>query len=646
MYQTFCRVIAITAAAVSVDAVAQWPQFWNLEGDQPDYAVSVVRDHRGNIIVAGSTLNWPTEQLNIYVRKYSPSGTPVWGRPYDLSFGVEIAVSVGVDASNNVYVCGYGYNSGYGKDAIVVKYNEGGDLQWAKTDIRLYSDARDDEPVDMAVTPDGYVYIAGRTSHPTIQPERAIFTARVNPDGTLQEIRGKQFYHEGAPRDTVAEGIAVDANKKVTVVGWSKVDVPNVDPVDWALVHYNGSLSTEEWSELWDPTTGQVSNYAYDVDVDAAGNIYVTGNGYVEPLAAQEAVGVLTQSWTEQHVVRWDADGAGWWGQIHADPTEEDSGLFVKVRDNLVFVTGRSKDRDGTWDIVTFAHAASNGASQNGFPQIFPNLASGVSDQDEEPTGFAVAGRSLYICGWQKNVSNSSIADFLGLRYLDQGQDPTGWLVWDGPGAGNLQDIARGVAITGGGMAHITGYVYTGAPPAGRFEDYATLQFFGRVDNRVTIAPDSYTIVRGIPISGNLASVASSDDDRLVVQKGLVFGTTEWPVTVEFTGPIDPNEGETFSLSELVLRVECSVLSGQISCSLEFWNFDTESWDVMDQRDASSGTDDIGFAISIPNPARYRKSTSSEHYVKCRIRFRPNGPVSGDNWQARMDRVNWEVMYN
>ncbi|MFA5782131.1 MAG: SBBP repeat-containing protein, partial [Bacteroidales bacterium] len=149
-----------------------------------DDAYSVAADASGNIYVAGvfssPTLSFGSTTLtnaggyDIFLTKYDAGGNVLWAKSAG-GTGNDLAYSVAVDTSGNIYVAGYFRsptiafgittltNAG-SRDIFLAKYDAAGNVFWAKsaggTDY--------DEANSVAVNASGNIYVAGVFRSPTI----------------------------------------------------------------------------------------------------------------------------------------------------------------------------------------------------------------------------------------------------------------------------------------------------------------------------------------------------------------------------------------------------------------------------------------------------------------------------------------------
>ncbi|HRE11636.1 MAG TPA: SBBP repeat-containing protein, partial [Ignavibacteria bacterium] len=92
-----------------------------------DYANAIVVDNAGNVYVTGES--WGNDDLNgdYLTVKYNANGVLQWAKRYNgPSSKNDKALSIGLDANNNVYVTGGSEQQGKGYDYLTVKYNPSG----------------------------------------------------------------------------------------------------------------------------------------------------------------------------------------------------------------------------------------------------------------------------------------------------------------------------------------------------------------------------------------------------------------------------------------------------------------------------------------------------------------------------------------
>ena len=100
-----------------------WTQTYDNAAHLDDAANGVAIDASGNVVVGGfETL--PNGTSDAWVRKYSPAGAPLWTQAYNgAADGNDTVNFVAIDASANVYACGFETTAGaQGQNAWLRKY--------------------------------------------------------------------------------------------------------------------------------------------------------------------------------------------------------------------------------------------------------------------------------------------------------------------------------------------------------------------------------------------------------------------------------------------------------------------------------------------------------------------------------------------
>jgi len=95
-------------------------------------------------------------------------------------------------------------------------------------------------------------------------------------------------------------------------------------------------------------------------------------------------------------------------------------------------------------------------------------------------------------------------------------------------------------------------------------------------NNGITVRPDEFNVFRGFYNSGDLDSLLGSDDNKLCFNPGIVLKPSEAPVTLDFLGTL-PND----SPASLDVTIESSANTVGLELTVSFWNFSTNSWDVV-----------------------------------------------------------------
>ncbi len=276
-------------------------------GSYHDWAYSVAVDNSGNIYMTGvfqsPTISFGSITLtnddntgnytDLFLAKYDTDGNVLWaksagGTSYDW------AMSVSVDASDKVLVSGYFYgptltfgsidltnvNAMYG-DTFIAKYDESGNVIWAKSAGGTFDDA----VYSVAADSSGNIYMTGNFRSPTLTfgtttltntGESDIFLAKYNADGDVLWAKSAI----GSDSD-IGNSVATDVIGNAYLTGhfysptitFETTTLTNAGSADIYLVKYdiNGNL-------LWAKSVGGTDNDgAVSVAMDAFDNAYITG---------------------------------------------------------------------------------------------------------------------------------------------------------------------------------------------------------------------------------------------------------------------------------------------------------------------------------------------------------------------------------
>jgi septum formation inhibitor MinC len=247
-------------------------------------AATVAVDAVGNVYVAGLTRgafagNTSQGNNDVFVAKFN-SSLVLQGAVKQFGTSEDDSVySVVVDAVGDVYVAGWtegafaGYTNPGGDDGFVAKFNSSLVLQGT---VKQFGTSEDDLAYSVAVDGSGNVYVAGWTGGAfagnTSQGGVDVFVAKFNSSLVLQGTV-KQF---GTSEIDLVTSVAVDAAGNVYVAGWTEgafAGSENQGSSDAFVAKFNSSLVLQDTVQF-----GSLgSDVATSMAVDAAGNVYVVG---------------------------------------------------------------------------------------------------------------------------------------------------------------------------------------------------------------------------------------------------------------------------------------------------------------------------------------------------------------------------------
>jgi len=275
-----------------------WSRRYNGTGNGKDVANAIAVDGDGNVYVTGGSTGAGTADLDIVTIKYDSSGDKVWENRYNpAGDSNDVAYDIAVDGSGNVYVAGESYTTGKGYDCVTIKYNPDGTRAW----VRKYNGLADSTDLAVAVGVDGSdnVYVTG-WSYYRNETGFDYVTIKYKPTGI--EDWSKR-YNGSADSTDKAWDIVVGVDGSVYVTGFS---CDSVTGADYATIKYSttgDSLWAQRYSFITYPGPQPQDDKAFDMAMDGSGNIYVTGASY-DPLFG--ANGYYTIKYNENGVPLWE----------------------------------------------------------------------------------------------------------------------------------------------------------------------------------------------------------------------------------------------------------------------------------------------------------------------------------------------------
>jgi hypothetical protein len=397
-------------AKLNSSGVRQWNTFMGSADNDIGYGIAV--DSSGNVYVTGySNATWGTP-VNDYAGNYdgfaaklNSSGVRQWNT-FMGSTSQDYGSAIAVDASGNVYVAGYSYDT-WGTpvndyagnyDGFAAKLNSSGVRQWNT----FMGSASQDYGRAIAVDASGNVYVAGYSDATWATPindyagNYDAFAVKLNSSG----VRQWNTFIGSASRD-YGYGIAVDTSGNVYVVGdsggavdspcgsvswispssaeWGLAEIANAGKGDAFAAKLNSS-GVQQWQTLMGWSDYDI---AYGVAVDTSGNVYVAGSSgapihspsglapWISPSSATwglaEIAGVTA---AYAFAAKLNSSGVQQWYTFMGSSAGVDRAQGIAVDTNgYVHVAGYSS---GTWETPVNGHAGNYDAfaAKLGEPEI------------------------------------------------------------------------------------------------------------------------------------------------------------------------------------------------------------------------------------------------------------------------------------
>lgn len=424
--------------------VQQWIQRYNGLGNGEDVGRSIAVDKSGNVFVTGSSMGSGTG-LDFLTVKYSPAGTELWTHRYNgTANGNDIAYSCAVDDSGYVYVAGGGVDSLSGSNFTIAKYNSSGEQQWVKkyngtgnsndeakavfvdkqknvyvtgnsagttsgddyttikyspSGVELWAIRYNgtgngaDIPTGITTANSGNVYITGRSIGSGSLEDYV--TIKYNPSGVEQWV---QRYNGTANNVDYGNALIIDTLENVYVTGSSKGSA-SLD--DFATIKYNSS-GVEQWVRRYE---GISYDYGHAIDLDAYGNIFVTGES--SPAGPSVNYNFFTIKYSNSGVQQWTIsyNGTG---------NSNDLGIAIAVNRNgdAVYVSGISRGSNFYDDYGTIKYSSVTGLSH------INNVSDKFSLEQNYPNPFNPATQIKFQISKTEFVS-LKVYDILGKEVAD-----------------------------------------------------------------------------------------------------------------------------------------------------------------------------------------------------------------------------------
>ncbi|MDZ7292992.1 MAG: SBBP repeat-containing protein, partial [candidate division KSB1 bacterium] len=416
-----------------------WEARYNGPGNGDDLAYALAVDDAGNVYVTGVSYDVNTSDDYTTI-KYNNAGVQQWVARYNgIGNSFDEATALAVDMAGNVYVTGRSWGVGTLDDYATIKYNAAGAEQW----VARYSGPGDfyDVAVDIAVDASNNVYVTGWSQG--VNTGSYFATIKYNGAGIQQWVARYSGLTYG---NDMATDLAVDAMGNVYVTGAS---VGSSTSFDYATIKYNGA-GAPQWVARYNGP-GNSYDMPTALAVDAAGNVYVTGQSEGSGTSADYATIKYNSAGVEQWVVRYDRTG---------NSRDVPASLALDAAGH-VYVTGESEG-SGSDDYVTIQYDSA-GVQQWLASYNRPGNYAGV------PPALAVdATGNVHVAG--QRVASTSL-DYVVVKLNNAGSIQ--WLVtYNGPHKSPLAQ-AVALAVDAAGNVYVTGWI---RDPATDY-DYVTIKY-------------------------------------------------------------------------------------------------------------------------------------------------------------------------
>ncbi|MCE3228852.1 MAG: hypothetical protein K0S32_3403 [Bacteroidetes bacterium] len=345
-----------------------------------DNCTSVGTDANNNVFISGYTLSSSniatagTYQstlggvYDLYLAKFTPSGSLTWGT-YFGGTGVEISYAMHVEPNGAIYICGDAsstvnvassgaHQTVYGggiDDAILAKFDTNGQRIWST----YYGGLQHDIAYVLTVDGNGNPIIAGHTESSNtgncIATSGAyltnfilaadVFIAKFNSNGVRQ---WGTFYGDSDFEE--AWGIDCDASNNIIITGFSgSLSGMSTPPChqnfcaggqDAFIAKFNSSGNTLIWGTYFG---GLGNEQGSGVEIDNSGTIFITGNttsptGISTPGVYQPAIG----SSDDAFITAFSSSGTQLWGTYFGGEDTDYINDFLLDGNMNLFICGQT----------------------------------------------------------------------------------------------------------------------------------------------------------------------------------------------------------------------------------------------------------------------------------------------------------------
>ena len=354
------------------------------------------------------------------------------------------AVDLVIDAAQNVYVTGTSFGVSGTFDISTVKYNTNGVQQW----VAIYNGTgnNNDGAAAIKVDASGNVYVVGKSQGTGTFDD--VTTIKYNSSGIQQWVA---FYNGTSNLQDEGTGIDIDGSGNVYVTGFSSETGNNQDIV---TIKYDAAGS-QQWIRFYNGTGGG-NDGGMDIELDATGNVYVTGKGN------ENTSNMLSDIVT----IKYDNSGTQQWVMAYDGGSDNDYGKALTIdKNNNVIVTGYSFLSGNWFDYATIKY------NPSGVQQWATRYNYAANRYEEVQDIIADTLGNIYVTGQSQNTGNNSTPpDIATVKYNSAGVQQ--W-VQRYNGTANLDDRGYSIDLDDTMNVFVTGY--TSITTANR--DYATIKY-------------------------------------------------------------------------------------------------------------------------------------------------------------------------
>jgi uncharacterized delta-60 repeat protein len=340
-----------------------------------------------------------------------------------------------LDASENVYICGYS-NNGINDDILVLKYSSLGVDLWTGGFVFNGTGAQNEYALAMAVDANGNVYVTGKSDNdPNLTQNFDFKTLKINSSKILQW----QADHNGSGNgEDEAYSLVLLPSGDVVITGKSDSDLNNsTSNFDTKTICYSASTGIQTWIKSFDGTAAK-DDVGNQIAIDNSGNIYVAGSSQ-DNLSESNAL-----------AVKYSSAGIENWSKLYSgmgDNTENVNAMTLDAAGNT-YLAGYTYSRNNLKDICIIKLNPLGDT-------VWVKKYNGTDNGNDEANDIKVdASGNVYITGFVKD----SLTDF---DFITMKLNASGNVLWTAQFNNNIvngEDRASKLEIDPSGNVYVLGY--------------------------------------------------------------------------------------------------------------------------------------------------------------------------------------------
>ena len=362
-------------------------------GTGSDQFKSVVINSDGSYVLLGTAYSFSVDDENsaILISKYSSEGVILWSKIWG-GTGEERAFSIIATNDGGYLAVGYtcSYGAGFG-DAVLLKYDTDGNLQWNKTWGGTLANRGMDIAYSAVQSSDGNYVIVGMTESVGASESDGFILKASSTDGST--IWNKTW--DGGYVDSY-DSVIQQSDDTYIAVGRTN-DEANGSDILITKFNADGSIA---WNKAWGGT---------DLEAAAMKVIRLSSGGF--------AIAGYTDAYgndnTDAYIAKFTADGTMIWDQTWGGVGREHAESIVQTSDGGFNIVGEEDDSFGRYTDAFIARFDKDGIYKWGKVFTGPSEDVAMDIVSTPDDGYLVVGHS--------NSFGSGSDDGLMLRYKSDG---------------------------------------------------------------------------------------------------------------------------------------------------------------------------------------------------------------------------------